>query len=161
MSLGGFDPPPRRWSYQCAPITLQWLVWYVPPFIFRLFHRTYPSHPFFWCVHLPNISLGCFDQPSWARHGLKCSKHVSSAPQWFWYAPLCFSIAYRLVANSLFFCALEAVVRTLVQMDSISYALTIELNAPLTHHTHYTPKIFLFITHSLYFGWLGEHVSTW
>jgi len=56
-----------------------------------------------------------------------------------------------------FFCALEAVVRTLVQMDSISYALTIELNAPLTHHTHYTPKIFLFITHSLYFG---EHVST-
>jgi len=24
---------------------------------------------------------------------------------------------------------------------------TIELNAPLTHHTHYTPKIILFITH--------------
>jgi hypothetical protein len=41
-------------------------------------------------------------------------------------------------------------------MDSISYALTIELNAPLTHHTHYTPKIFLFITHSLYFGGLGN-----
>jgi hypothetical protein len=40
---------------------------------------------------------------------------------------LSFSIAYRLVANSLFFCALEAVVRTLVQFDSINYALTIEL----------------------------------
>jgi len=42
------------------------------------------------------------------------------------------------------------VVRTLVQFDSINYALTIELNALLTHHTHYTPKIFLFITHSVY-----------
>ena len=40
---------------------------------------------------------------------------------------LSFSIAYRLVANSLFFCALEAVIRTLVQFDSINYALTIEL----------------------------------
>ncbi len=79
------------------------------------------------CVHLPNISSGCFDQPSfwlWARRGLKRSKHVSSAPRWFLYAP---PIAYRLVANCLFhrlwfFCAQSAVVRTLVQFDSINFA---------------------------------------
>ena len=151
--------------------------------------RTYPSLITF--VALPNISSGCFDQPSfglWARR-------ASSAPRWwvvigwfrsissglvsmrphtangwfrstssntasmrplhyndvFWYIPQVHTaftvpifqkplykpsfglrvtmiwyappIAYRLVANShfeVFFCALEAVVLTLVQMDSIN-----------------------------------------
>ena len=99
------------------------------------------------------MSLGGFDPPP---PTLKLSVRSHYATMTRLIRPIRFSIAYRLVANSLFFCALEAVVRTLVQMDSISYALTIELNAPLTHHTHYTPKIFLFITHSLYFGGLGN-----
>jgi hypothetical protein len=30
---------------------------------------------------------------------------------------------------------------------------TIELNALLTHHTHYTPKIFLFIIQYIYLFW--------
>ena len=63
-----------------APITLQWLGLICAPSPFtRLFHRTYLSHPFFWCVHLPIISSGCFDQPSfglWARR-------ASSAPRWW------------------------------------------------------------------------------
>ena len=63
-----------------APITLQRLGLICAPSPFtRLFHRTYLSHPFFWCVHLPNISSGCFDQPSfglWARR-------ASSAPRWW------------------------------------------------------------------------------
>ena len=81
LSFGGFDPPPPGSnSTWYAPITLQRLVWYVPHLSFtRLFHRTYLSHPFFWCAHLPIISSGCFDQPSfglWARR-------ASSAPRWW------------------------------------------------------------------------------
>ena len=40
LSLSGFDPPPLTlWGCQYAPITLQWLVWYVP-----LHLSVFPSH---------------------------------------------------------------------------------------------------------------------
>jgi hypothetical protein len=53
------------------------------------------------------------------------------APGWQWFEP-----SSNLILSTLLF--------------------TIELNALLTHHTHYTPKIILFITHSVYIlhGWI-------
>jgi len=124
LSLGGFDPPPPTFllvgTFPLRFNDFHIIVW------FRSTSSTVVgTHPlrfndsFYMCPHW----LVSINRP-WSRCGLKRSKHMSSAPQWFLYAP---PIAYRLVANCLFhrlwfFCAQEAVVRTLVQFDSINFA---------------------------------------
>ena len=124
---------PRHWGRQYAPITLQWLVWYVPLF------KTFPSHIsvtdftvsiFLYIIGLFRLTVLQVMSPT-----------RSKAPQWFWYAPFAFwafPSRIDLSQTPLFFCALEAVVRTLVQFDSINYALTIELmhRWPTTHIIH-------------------------
>ena len=91
---------PWSWSYQCAPITLQWL-YTPPPFAYRqvatnhFFNENtlrprgsssnprpigfYQQHNFTLLTYRTLISSGCFDQPSfglWARR-------ASSAPRWW------------------------------------------------------------------------------
>ena len=126
---------PWSWSYQYAPITLQWLYLICAPKRKRLFSsasdcfqaqatvskrkRLFPSASDCFPSH---ISVTAFTVPIFQKSlykpsfGLRARLRVTM----IWYAP---PIAYRLVANSqifMFFCALEAVVRTLVQMDSIN-----------------------------------------
>ena len=100
---------PWSWSYQCAPITLQWL-YTPPPFAYRqvatnhFFNENtlrprgsssnprpigfYQQHNFALLTYRTLISSGCFDQPSfglWARR-------ASSAPRWFvWHMPHSFA----------------------------------------------------------------------
>ena len=105
---------PWSWSYQYAPITLQWLYLICAPKRKRLFPSAsdcFPSH-----ISVTAFTVPIFQKPLYKpSFGLRARLRVTM----IWYAP---PIAYRLVANSLFifFCALEAVVRTLVQMDSIN-----------------------------------------
>jgi hypothetical protein len=62
LSLGSFDlPPPARIRLEMLPLHYNDL-FDMCPFIFRLFHRTYPSQPSL-CPS-SYISSGCFDQPS-------------------------------------------------------------------------------------------------
>ena len=99
-----------------AAITLQRLVWYVPPFIFC---KTFPSHISVTAFTVSHI-IGLFRSTVlrvMSPTRFLCATMILYAPP----------IAYRLVANCLFhrlwfFCALEAVVRTLVQFDSINFA---------------------------------------
>ena len=116
--------PEMSVRFQYATMTS---VWYMPHSSFaRLFLRIYPSQPSLCSSSYIHI-IGLFRSTVlWARRALKRSKHVSTAPQWFFIRPTSpfelFSIAYRLVANfPFFFAPLEAVVRTLVLFDSINF----------------------------------------
>ena len=62
LSLGGFDPPPpARIRPEMLPYTTTTRLICAPSsFDFSFAHICRKLH----CVHLPNISSGCFDQPS-------------------------------------------------------------------------------------------------
>ena len=92
---------PRRWSYQCAPITLQWLVWYMPPSSFD-FSIAHIRHIHFFDVSIFLNIIGLFRSTVlrvMSPTRFHCATMILIRP----IRLLGFSIAYRLVANSLFF----------------------------------------------------------
>ena len=112
-----------RWGCQYAPITLQRLVWYVP----QSASDCFPSH-----ISVTAFTVPIFQKPLYKpSFGLRARLRVTM----IWYAP---PIAYRLVANSLFYNFLRPRGSGSNHRPNGFYqqCLTTELNTLLTHRTH-------------------------